>query len=277
MKKLTVLLCFIIFVLAACGSTEENNQEASMKEEKNQEENNLDKAEEEKVTEEAQVNSEQEETDEPPSIEPTYELTDTFDVKPIDGSEEQSVLLTIDDAPDQYALEMAKTLKKLDAPAIFFVNGHFLQTEEQKQALKKIHEMGFVIGNHTMTHENLQMISEQQQQEEIVQVNDLVEEIIGERPKFFRAPHGANTDYSKQLAKKEMMLVMNWTYGYDWEAKYQNEEALADIMVHTEYLHNGANLLMHDREWTAAALNDIVNGLRDKGYTFIDPVKIKTP
>src|SRR5690625_7105152 len=62
------------------------------------------------------------------------------------------------------------------------------------------------------------------------------------------------------------MTYMNWTYGYDWEAEYMSEEAIADIMINTELLNPGANLLMHDREWTKDALADIVQGLRDKGY-----------
>ena len=34
---------------------------------------------------------------------------------------------------------------------------------------------------------------------EIVELNDLIEEITGERPRFYRAPFGVNTDYSKEL------------------------------------------------------------------------------
>ena len=68
---------------------------------------------------------------------------------------------------------------------------------------------------------------------------------------------------------------MNWTYGYDWEKQYRDPDSLADIMVNTPYLTNGANLLMHDREWTSAALPKIVEGLRAKGFGFIDPKTIK--
>ena len=32
---------------------------------------------------------------------------------------------------------------------------------------------------------------------------------------------------------------------------------------------------MHDREWTAEALKEIVEGLRAKGYDMIDPATIK--
>ncbi|SIC65311.1 Uncharacterised protein [Mycobacteroides abscessus subsp. abscessus] len=69
---------------------------------------------------------------------------------------------------------------------------------------------------------------------------------------------------------------MNWTYGYDWEKDYQNKEALTDIMVNSPYLTDGANLLMHDRDWTNAALEGIVKGLQAKGYEIADPDRIQT-
>lgn len=211
-------------------------------------------------------------------VEPLYELNEaTWSFEPIGDADPKAALLTIDDAPDKHALEMAKTLKELDAPAIFFVNGHFIDTEEEKAVLKEIYEMGFPIGNHTMSHPNLKQIPEEAQREEILGVNEIVAQVTGEKPKFFRAPFGVNTDFTRQLAAEEGMLLMNWTYGYDWEPEYQNGEALADIMVNTEFLNNGANLLMHDREWTAAAIPEIVKGLRDKGYTLIDPATIKMP
>ena len=211
------------------------------------------------------------------TVEVTYQINQgNWRVEPLtDGVESKVALLTIDDAPDQHAVEMAHILKELDVPAIFFVNGHFLETEEKHENLKEIHDLGFAIGNHTYNHPNLKEITVEEQREQLVKLNDKVEEIIGERPTFFRAPFGANTDDSLAIAKEENMVVMNWTYGYDWEKQYQDRDALADIMVNTEFLNDGANLLMHDREWTKNALTDIVSGLREKGYTFVDPQAIK--
>ncbi|PFG06879.1 polysaccharide deacetylase family protein [Bacillus sp. es.034] len=217
--------------------------------------------------------------------EPSEEVVQTKDYKineanwsiePIDKANPKVVLLTIDDAPDQHALQMAKDLKELNAPAIFFVNGHFLDTPEEKETLKKIHDLGFMIGNHTYSHSSLRDLSPEEQKEEILSVSDLVESITGERPHFFRAPFGQNTDYSRELAAEEKMSLMNWTYGYDWEKQYQNKAAITDIMVNSPYLNDGANLLMHDRTWTSEALTDIVNGLRAKGYETLDPHRIKT-
>ena len=180
-----------------------------------------------------------------------------FAIEPIADANPEVVLLTIDDAPDQYALEMAKILKQMDAPAIFFVNGHFIQTPEQEKVLKEIYDLGFEIGNHTLTHPDLTTITPEEQKDQIISLNDKVEEITGERPKFFRAPFGINTDESRKIITEENMLLMNWSYGYDWEKQYMTGDAISDIMVNAPELRNGANLLMHDRKWTMKALRTL--------------------
>lgn len=205
----------------------------------------------------------------------------------IDGKEanEQVALLTYDDAPDKYALEIAELLLEKDAPAIFFVNGMYIENEEGQEALRQLHEMGFAIGNHTHTHPYLRNISEEEQTEEILKTSDLIEEIIGERPRFFRAPFGENTDHSKEIVKEDGMALMNWTYGYDYFEPYMNAEKLAEAMISGEapeidinysLLQPGANLLMHDREWTKDATPAIIDGLREKGYEILDPSLIQS-
>lgn len=186
---------FFLLFLAACNQTEEtasepastgteNEEETSEQEEAADEANGEDEAAEEETTREEQEKEmketeiENEEAVEDP--EPAYEVSDTWSIVPINDGNEEVVLLTIDDAPDEYGVEMAETLKELAAPAIFFVNGHFLDTPEEEKALKKIHDMGFAIGNHTYTHATLPEISEEEQREEIVRLNERIEEIIGE-------------------------------------------------------------------------------------------------
>ncbi|WP_244988894.1 polysaccharide deacetylase family protein [Robertmurraya siralis] len=224
------------------------------------------------------LNEEGLETNGAETDEPLYKIDDrTWAVVPIEEANEKVVLLTIDDAPDKHALEMAYTLKKLGVKAIFFVNGHFIDTHEKATILKEIHDLGFTIGNHTYSHQNLTNLDQEKQLQEIIAVNDLVEETTGERPKFFRAPYGANTDESKKIAVEEKMVVMNWTYGYDWEKGFQEKDALTEIMINSPYLNSGANLLMHDRKWTSAALEGIVKGLQEKGYEIVDPDLIEVP
>lgn len=288
-----MLIC-VTLILVGCSTNEEpskdeNNNVVEEENENNEKENeqnenltdedqNLDEENNEELTnEDEEVVGENEED---AVKEPLYRIVGITDFEPIDDANPKAVLITIDDAPDQYALEMATVLKQLDVPAIFFVNGIFVATDEKKEILKEIHDMGFAIGNHTYSHKNLQQISNEEQYEEITKLNELIEDIIGEKPKFFRAPHGANTDYTKQLIKDEGMLLMNWTYGYDYFEPYMDAESLAEAMVTgkgpevgVDYslLKPGANLLMHDRKWTYEALPAIIEGLREQGYEFIDP------
>lgn len=270
-----VLLLSLVLVVTACGNeeketTNEPKDDEAIEETEQEEETNP--QEEEKdggMTEEKEDLAEVD-------VQPSYIVNEkTWKVEPIKDANDKVVLLTIDDAPDKHALEMAKTLSEKKVPAIFFVNGHFLQSEESKKTLKEIADLGFPIGNHTYHHENLTEISEEKQKEEIISLNDLVEEIIGSRPQFFRAPFGANTDTSLRIAKEEEMIPMNWTFGYDWEVDYQSKDALEKIMVENPYLSNGAILLTHDRSWTNEALEGIINGIQEKGYEFLDPNKIQ--
>ncbi|GAA0613437.1 hypothetical protein GCM10009001_33350 [Virgibacillus siamensis] len=291
MKHVIWLLLTTLLLTTACNDTGTVEEENSSEQSANQEQANESHEESSsQVNKDNQKNKQKdkkkdEQTNDEKSA-PTYKINKKSTVVPIHkNKEDKVVLLTFDDAPDKYALEIAKTLKEKNAGAIFFVNGHFLDTDKEKKILKKIHSMGFAIGNHTYNHAFLPDLSKADQKKEIVRLNKLVKKIIGEQPKFFRAPNGANTDYSRKVAADEGMVVMNWTYGYDYFKPYMDAEKLTKAMVTGKgpevdvpysLLKPGANLLMHDRKWTEKALPAIIKGLRNKGYEMVDPEQIKT-
>ncbi len=287
MKKLSIVLLFMLLFTVACAENSDNTREEQENgnEAPDTEENASNENDDDSVNEEEEESA-MEEVQEQETAEAQYYIDEDSSVIPLEeGIDENVVLLTIDDAPDKNALEMAETLKELDARAIFFVNGHFLDTSEGEETLKQLHEMGFLIGNHTYHHELLTELTEEEQREEIVGLNDRVEKIIGERPKFFRAPNGMNTDFSEKLVEEEEMVLMNWTYGYDYFEPYMDAKKLTEAMVTGEgpevdvaysLLKPGANLLMHDRDWTNEALAEIVKGLRDSGYEIVDPTLLET-
>lgn len=270
MKKVilsTVLISTLL--LSACqDDAASSNEDTSAVDETTEEVETT----EEDATEEEVV---EEEVEEEEDLAYQYEINpNIFSVEPIDGEtteDEKLVLLTFDDAPYGNSLEIAEALEERGVNAIFFVNSMYMEDEEGKAAIQDLHERGFEIANHTHTHAKLDDYSEENQREEIITTNDIVEEATGERPRFFRAPHGIMTEYSKQVVAEEGMTWMNWSFGYDWEVQYQDADALADITLNTELLGNGANILMHDREWTAAAVPTIVDGLIEQGFTIVDP------
>ncbi len=270
----TVLLSTLF--LAGCQNDAANSEENAQEQPENATEQveNEEETENAEDTSEAENNEEDEEENADEEITYEYQINpNTFSVEPIEADEatdEKLVLLTFDDAPYGNTIEIAEALQERDVSAIFFVNSMYMD-EEGTEIMQQVHDMGFEIGNHTHTHAKLDDYSEEEQYEEIVTTNDIIEEAIGERPRFFRAPHGIMTDYAEEVVADEGMTWMNWSFGYDWESQYQDPAALADITLNTELLGDGANILMHDREWTAGATPDIVDGLLEQDFTVVDP------
>lgn len=278
-RTLATLFLASTLVLTACDATDAENDDENEIVDPTDEQN---PSEDENTNDNDENNDDDEAEEEIDDEKHTYlyevNPNDIATINVIEGEEanEQVALLTYDDAPDNYAVDIAEVLVEHDAPAIFFVNGMYIENEEGQDMLRQIHEMGFAIGNHTHTHPSLPSLTEEEQTEEIMKTSDLIEEIIGERPRFFRAPFGQNTDHVRELVKEDGMVLMNWTYGYDWESGYMEAEPLADIMVNTELLRYGANLLMHDRSWTLEATPAIIEGLREKDYEIVDPDLIRS-
>ena len=272
MKKAILSTALIsTLLLAACQDEAASSSEDSSAVEDTTEE--VDTTDEDTVEEEVVDEDEIQEDEEDLAYQ--YEINpNIFSVEPIDGEtteDEKLVLLTFDDAPYGNSLQIADTLEDHGVSAIFFVNSMYMEDAEGLEAIQELHDRGFEIANHTHTHAKLDDYSEENQRDEIITTNDIIEEATGERPRFFRAPHGVMTEYSKQVVAEEGMTWMNWSFGYDWEVQYQDADALADITLNTELLGNGANILMHDREWTAAAVPEIVDGLIEQGFTIVDP------
>lgn len=196
------------------------------------------------------------------------------------------VLATVDDVPRKLpetptsSVEEAQAMADRGIYGIFFVNGMYLQGEdgeEGRQALKEIADMGHVIGNHTLTHYSLDQVPDEETlRHEIIGNQDIIEEVIGYRPQFFRPPHGIEIPELEGILEEENMVSMNWSYGFDWDENYSNPAVLADVMVNTEFLSPGANLLMHDLTWTNEAMPAILDGIQAKGYEFVDARDIAT-
>jgi len=198
--------------------------------------------------------------------EPPEQITDSSKV----------ILLTFDDAPrGENTYKILDTLDKYDAKAIFFVTGYY--AEKNKDLIKEIHERGHIIGNHTWTHPNLNTIDNlEESKNEINKLNDLIYEIIGEYPQYFRPPYGAlnKNEYAKQVLVDNNMQSMNWSLGSrDWEiiAPERYNELIKEV---TNNVYSGANILMHDIEITAIALDEILNKLKNEGYLFVLPTEV---
>jgi peptidoglycan/xylan/chitin deacetylase (PgdA/CDA1 family) len=186
---------------------------------------------------------------------------------------EKFVLLTFDDTPTAKATyQILDTLDKYNAKALFFVNGHY--AEPNLDTLLEIKNRGHLIGNHTWWHIYIRKENPETVREEIVRLSDFLEEHLGERPKYFRPPFGQNSDVSLEIIKEEGMQTMNWSNGsLDWELK--TPEAIVDQVLSN--IKNGDNILFHDKQTTADALDQILSQLTEQGYQFVLPTEVVLP
>lgn len=212
------------------------------------------------------------------TAEPLYRLNGVYRLEPIqEGTPDKMVLLTFDDGPKNAELlgRMLDTLEAHNAKAIFFVNGY--RVKQHPELLKLPAEAGHAIGNHSWDHINLKKEDEATIRSQIEDVQQIVADTIGETPRFFRPPFGSSNDAVKAIAADNGLLFMTWSNGsLDWESstKDKPEQVVANVI---DQLHTGANILMHELDWTADALDDLLTELEDRGYGFIDPATIELP
>lgn len=290
-KKTTTLLLAASLLLSACGQTQEGaippSKTGSQTEIPSNEDENVQDSKPEEVTPNANHSSndkddtntedtKEKQPSEQTPVQPQYHMNKVFNIVPNDkGTEEKIVLLTFDDGPKDEKMinSLIDTLDKHDAKAIFFVNGY--RVKQNPDLLKLIHDRGQIIGNHSWDHIDLKKESQVEAKKQIEDVQKIVMDTIGEKPKFFRPPFGSAGDHVKKIASDNNLLFMTWSNGsLDWESKSKNnpEAVINNVM---DQLHPGSNILMHELPWTVEALDKLLTKLEKKGYHFVDPQNIE--
>lgn len=204
--------------------------------------------------------------EQPPATEMVYTVTDIFTITTQDprAKDRKVVMLTFDDGPSKEATaRILDTLKEYNVKALFFVTGY---GAKNRDLLERIHREGHTIGNHTSNHENLTKLTKEQMRQEIAPVNQMIEQITGKKPKYFRPPFGAYNKAEGEVLKEFGLEWMNWSVGsLDWETK-DPKQVVRNVL---DQVHPGANVLLHDTHvHTAEALPEIIRGLKEKGYEF---------
>jgi len=210
----------------------------------------------------------------PVAVEQDYYMDANFILRPkLESGDKRVVLLTFDDGPKDKAT-LAAMLDALDrhkAKAIFFVNGY--RAKRQPELLKLMRDRGHHIGNHAWDHVDLKKQPQEEMERQIDDVQSFVEEATGEAPAFFRPPFGSGGEAVRAKAKEADLLYMTWSNGSrDWEQGYDDPQKVIESVL--EQLHPGSNILMHELPWTAEALDGLLNALKDKGYSVLDPARI---
>ncbi len=94
-------------------------------------------------------------------------------------------------------------LKEFNIKATFFVVGQDLVHKRNREIIKEVWKQGHEIANHTMRHiQGFCYLSKQEKINELKEAEQIIVNVVGERPRGFRAP-GWNVDDSMINILKE--------------------------------------------------------------------------
>ena len=180
------------------------------------------------------------------------------------------IALTFDDGPDPvFTPGILDRLKKYGVKATFFLLG--TNIEKFPEMAKRVSEEGHVIGNHTYNHPKLTQISDEAYQYQIHKADEIIQNFLGYKPKFFRPTYGAITENQVQWATKQGMMVAQWSIDtLDWKgtsAALITQTVITDALPGSIILqHNAPNVPLHG---SVDALDEMIPELQKQGVRFV--------
>ena len=278
-NKFKVVMCIIIIFLLLCIPVMFIIKDYMNKKQYNEMEqgnviNNIDNNSE---TTQDSLNQQSEEI-------PIVTLTETGiqNIKNIYHSDEKVAYLTFDDGPSKTVTPLIlDLLKQEDIKATFFVLGS--RVELYPELVRQAYEEGHYIANHGYSHVYQDIYSSiDALLDEYYQTENAIREAIGIEDyncNLFRFPGGSNGGKYDSFKSEAKVVLEEHNIAYvDWnaltnDANGQNltKEQMYDELVNTTSGKNSVVILMHDagdKILTYELLPDIIQYLRDEGYTF---------
>jgi peptidoglycan/xylan/chitin deacetylase (PgdA/CDA1 family) len=181
----------------------------------------------------------------------------------------EEIALTFDDGPNPRCTpQLLDLLAKYNVRATFFLIGQFAAT--QRDLVKRTHEAGHVIGNHTWTHPNLFQTGRAETRKELDETTNRLQQITGTRVRFFRPPYGFRRPHTLLVARELGLIPVTWNViGNDWNAP--SAEAIVNRVTRLTdrnhrrsqatnlVLHDGGHLALDaDRSRTVAATSELL-------------------
>lgn len=152
-----------------------------------------------------------------------------------------------------------------DVAVTFFVVGDWV--EKFPEEVKKLHDAGHEVMNHSDTHPYMSKISESERAAELKNCNDKIERITGVRPTLFRPPYGDYNNAVIRSVEAAGMTCIQWSVdSLDWKDPSPQEMTQRVLSK----VNSGDIVLFHNAaKNTPTALPDIIEALQADGYTFL--------
>jgi peptidoglycan/xylan/chitin deacetylase (PgdA/CDA1 family) len=186
---------------------------------------------------------------------------------PRDGN---AIALTFDDGPTPGATDrVLDVLRDANVKCTFFVVG--LNVEKSPDLLRRIHEEGHLIANHSYHHAHFAITRMTRYwQRELRATDDAIANVLNLRPALFRPPMGMKTWHVNRAARDNHQSLITWTR----RAVDGLPTTPAKILARFAHVRAGDILLLHDgvephahhtdRTATIQSLRPLIDSLKER-------------
>ena len=179
------------------------------------------------------------------------------------GENKKSVYLTIDDAPSIKMDKLLDYLIKNKHKAIFFCQGNFMEKRPEPviRAIKK----GFIIGNHSYSHQDFNKISYKKGKEEIIKTDNILKRLykkagISWKHKYFRFPK-LHRGGKNMLRYQKLLYNLGYfpslygdKYFLDWNCTLDTKDykgiSKKGVINTLKKIKSNEIILIHDKAYT---------------------------
>ena len=184
------------------------------------------------------------------------------------------IALTFDDGPyPPYTDRLLDVLKAKRVHATFFLVAE--QAQQYPELVRRMTAEGHTVGLHAFRHRDFLKLTEEEKRKDLEQGKNLLRDITGKDPVYWRPPHGFRDFSVMETAAAQNLTVVNWSViPRDWTG-IDSQEIYRRVMDKAE---DGAIVLLHDgdspgykasRQATVDAVAPLIDSLREKGYHLV--------
>lgn len=186
----------------------------------------------------------------------------------------EHIALTFDDGPNPRSTPLfLRELDRLGLRATFFLLGSELA--KAPELAREMAAAGHEIALHGWYHRRMVWYGPKRTYDEMARGRDLIAEVTGTAPRWFRPPYGVTTTANLLTARRLGLTPVLWTcWGWDWSAKSTPDSVRQTVRA--SGLASGGTILLHDSDVAAApnawrstlgALPRVVEECQERGWT----------
>lgn len=180
------------------------------------------------------------------------------------STNEKVVALSFDDGPvEEYTPQILDILKEQQVRAAFFCIGR--RAEQAPDLLKRIHEEGHLIGNHSYSHHTLfDLYPTRKMKQDLQKADAAIHTATGLKPALFRPPYGVTNPMLARAVKAGKYTPVGWSIR-SMDTVIREEDRLFERV--TRKITGGDIFLFHDTSAaTVKILPALIKQLKREGF-----------